>query len=425
VNDASSSGATGELAQHLSGFDPTAAIAAQEAGLLDYLSLPTRAILDRLGLSSPAAPPPAEKAAEERDGEPAPAEPAAAPASPIDPMGMISPVTDALGTLGSGMFDSMDPTSMFGGISDAFDSAARTVSPAVGGLPADWQGASGTAAADTARAALVNGSEVSAQASGLRAGLANAAAVVAQARARHIDIISEFQATIAAIGPNIVLPWGWAAAVAAAARAVAASVEVITETQATLGAEAATTSAIGAPVSVAAAPALASSMIGPLAGLATGMIGPLTSLAGQGGPKAAESQPKRGGEPGSTPPPPPTAGGAGAAVGSGGGAGAAGTPASRALPPMSSATLPAAATSGPTTATRVGASPMPMGGPMMGAPMAGAGLGGAGAANGHTAASFLHTSNQGGEIVGDLDGVAPPVIGEADPHQSPDVELRI
>jgi hypothetical protein len=68
---------------------------------------------------------------------------------------------------------------------------------------------------------------------------------------------------------------------------------------------------------------------------------------------------------------------------------------------------------------------MPMGGPMLGAPMAGAGLGGAGAVNGHTAASFLHTSNQGGEIVGDLDGVAPPVIGEADPHQSPDVELRI
>jgi len=57
---------------------------------------------------------------------------------------------------------------------------------------------------------------------------------------------------------------------------------------------------------------------------------------------------------------------------------------------------------------------------------AGHGAGKAGAdSNGHNAATFLHTSDQGGEIVGDLGNVAPPVIGEIDPNDSPDIELRI
>jgi len=56
-----------------------------------------------------------------------------------------------------------------------------------------------------------------------------------------------------------------------------------------------------------------------------------------------------------------------------------------------------------------------------GAPMHGK----AGLATGHNAADFLHTSDQGGEIVGDLGTAAPPVIGEKDPLDSPDRGLRI
>jgi hypothetical protein len=57
------------------------------------------------------------------------------------------------------------------------------------------------------------------------------------------------------------------------------------------------------------------------------------------------------------------------------------------------------------------------------APMAGQGA--QNASNSHTAASFLHTTDQGGQIVGDLGTAAPPVLGEADPNEPPDVELRI
>jgi hypothetical protein len=64
------------------------------------------------------------------------------------------------------------------------------------------------------------------------------------------------------------------------------------------------------------------------------------------------------------------------------------------------------------------------GGMMGGAPMAGQG-GRAGGDGSHTSAAFLHTTDQGGEIVGDLGSAAPPVIGEPDPHESPDFKLRI
>jgi hypothetical protein len=60
---------------------------------------------------------------------------------------------------------------------------------------------------------------------------------------------------------------------------------------------------------------------------------------------------------------------------------------------------------------------------MGGAPMAGQGANSS--SNNHTAASFLHTTDQGGEIVGDLGTAAPAVLGVADPSEPPDVELRI
>ncbi|MCP9271540.1 hypothetical protein [Mycolicibacterium arenosum] len=421
MSDVSAPSATIEQARQLPGFDPTPAITSQEAGLVDYLSLPTRTILDRLGLSAPVAAAPTDP---EGERDPALDEQPFAPPSPVDPMQMISPVTDALGTLGTGLFDSVDPTSMFSGITEALDSAGRTVSPAVGALAADWQGASGSAAADAARAALVSGSDVGAQSSGLRASLTNAAAVVAQARARHIEIIAEFQATIAAIGPNIIFPWGWAAAVAAATRAVTASVEVVTETQASLAGEASTTSAIGAPVAVSAAPTLLTNMMGPLAGMATGMIGPLTSLAGQGGSTTTDPRSTPTGKSDAAPPPVggAEAGGAVGGAAGGGAAGATGTAAPKPSAPMvAPSAVSAAAAAAPAGTGRGGTPAMPF----MGAPMTGAGLGAASATNGHTAASFLHTGNQGGEIVGDLEGVAPPVIGEIDSHQSPDIDLRI
>ncbi len=120
---------TGELAQHVPGYDPSPVIAAQEQSLQDFLNLPVREILERLGL------PPIGDEKRPEDGQPPEAEPenAQPPANPMDPSALISPVTDALSTLGSGLFEGVDPTQMLGGISQAL-AVHRRLDAAVGRL---------------------------------------------------------------------------------------------------------------------------------------------------------------------------------------------------------------------------------------------------------------------------------------------------
>lgn len=423
---------TGQLAQYLPGYDPAPVIAAHEQNLQDYLNLPVKEILERLGLppfadgKPPEGPPPPE------------AQPAAPPqhGSPMDPSALISPVTDALGTLGSGLFNGVDPTTMLQGISQAFGSTGNSLKHSLASAGDAWQGASGTTAAAKTATAIANGSQVGAQSEALKSSLSAAATNVAQARVRLIEIIAEFQATMAAIGPNIIFPWGWAAAIAAANKAIATTTETMTELQTSLGAQAAQVTAAGAPVNVTAAPQLAASS--PMSSL----VSPLMSMATKGAEAGiqagtgAASAASQAAQQAATDPAAATAGGVagppltGAAGGGAGGGvgGGGGTPLPRSI--ASSAMVQpetASATTQPASVrASVGAAgssgPGMMGGAPYG-PMAGQGANNS--PNSHTAAAFLHTTDQGGEIVGDLGTAAPPVLGEADPSEPPDVELRI
>lgn len=417
----------GQLAQHVPGYDATPVIAAQELNLQDFLNLPVRQILERLGLPPIADQKPAEEPPPEGQPEQQP------PANPMDPSALISPVTDALSTLGSGMFEGVDPTTVLPAISKMLQSTGGSMSKSVSSVGDAWQGASGTAAAAKTTSAITDGAEVSAQSDALGSSLTAAAANVGQARVRLIEIITEFAATIAAIGPMIIFPWGWAAAIAAANKAIATTAEVMTELQASLATQAAQVTAAGAPVGITAAPEGASSLAGLASLMPMAMKGAEAGVqAGTGAasaasqaaanpaidpmePDAAEAADAEGG---------PAIGGAGMGVGgAGGGIGGAAVP--RSLP-MSSM-LQAESTSAPaqSAAPRMsGAGPGMMGGAPMGAMGAGQGAN-ASSSNNHTSASFLHTTDQGSEIVGDLGTAAPPVLGEADPYQTPDVELRI
>jgi hypothetical protein len=415
------------------GYDAGPVVAAHEQNLQDYLNLPVKEILDRLGL------PPFSDPGHDQGSPPPEAQPndALPQGSPMDPSALISPVTDALGTLGSGLFDGVDPTTMLQGISQAFQSTGTPLKQSLSSVDDAWQGASGTKAAAKTTEAIANGSEVGAQSEALKGSLATAATNVGQARVRLIEIIAEFQATLAAIGPNIIFPWGWAAAIAAANKAVASTAEVMTELQSSLGAQAAQVTEAGSPVSVTAAPQLATSspmgsMASPLMSMA--MKGAQAGIqAGTGAASAASQAAQQAATD-------PAVDGAGAAVGgpvpagagAGGGAGGAGVGGgAAALAPRSIASMvqPETASATPQSALRsasvgaVGGSGAMMGGGAPYGPMAGQGTNHS--SNSHTAAAFLHTSDQGGEIVGDLGTAAPPVLGEADPNETPDVELRI
>ena len=414
----------------------TTPLDAASTNLEDYLNEPVHDIMGRFGLL-PTGVAPASQPASAPSPSPSPAQTsqsqgAGSPDSGgggLDPSQMIQPVTDALGRLGSGQMGQPDPTQSYDGIGQALDSAGSQVQQALSSLGDDWQGDASSAAQATAKSALADGTKVADQAAALRTSLATAASAVQTAQTRLVEIVDEFWAKIAAIGPNIIFPWGIAAAIEAATQAVTETGEVMADTESTLAAQAAVVSSAGAPVDVTSAPALgaAGQALNPLMQLASSVTAPVMQAVGS----ASNSAPGSGDPAGARPVSVAAADhdavepSGGAAGGFGGGpaaASAAAAPAARAL----AAAVPAA----PAAASAVhAASARPVAPGSTGAPMGGGApmghQGRAGLAGDHSAADFLHTSDQGGEIVGDLGTVAPPVIGEKDPLDSPAGGLRI
>jgi hypothetical protein len=431
-------------------------INAHETNLADYLNHPVQDILSRMGL-------PPLPVLTQPPGRPDDQTPSGA-TNPLDPTQMIKPVTDALGTLGTGQFNkSADPTQMFQGIAQAFESTAEPLGQAVSQLASVWQGAAGSAAGAAARSALADGVRVASQSVSLAQNLSTVATTVSQAEARLVSIINEFIAKIIAIGPSIVFPWGIAQAIQAATEAVTETSEVMTDTQGAIGTQAAQVQTTGAPVplsaastrlaaapaSMAAAPASlaaatatlavapstgATQFLGPISEMGSSLISPLVEGVGtvtqaveSGAPSGAGGPADPNGTTAST-----LAGNKAALAKPGGGAGASGTLngdslhaglTNSPLPPRIPPVLEAGDDGAPVHNAISGGNSAGMSpGPMAGGPMGAANRAGGGDGR-HNPAAFLHTSND--HIVGDLGSAATPVLGQADPTGPADIDLRI
>jgi hypothetical protein len=259
----SSQSQTAQLAPSFPGSDASSAIAGLEQGLLGSLGTPTQQTLSEL---------PLQQFTGSSGG---------APANPggLDPLHLITPVINALGTLGTGQFSGTDPTQTLSGISNAVDGNSGPLQQALGSIANDWQGESGTAANAATQAALANGAQVGSQADGLGNSLSTAASSVAQARQQMIEIIDEYHAKLAAT--DLSTHAGKAAAVAAGKQANTEAAAVMQELQDNLGSQAGQVSAIGSPVGVTQAPAAGASTAG-AAGASTtgGLLGGLTGSSG-------------------------------------------------------------------------------------------------------------------------------------------------
>ena len=97
---------------------------------------------------------------------------------------------------------------MLNGISGAINSTAGPVQQAVGAVQQGWQGVSSAAAGAKTAAVLANGTEVATQANGSAAACRPRPPTLRRRRTQLIEIVNEFIATVAAIGPNIIFPWG-------------------------------------------------------------------------------------------------------------------------------------------------------------------------------------------------------------------------
>lgn len=373
--------------------------------------------------------------------------------------GLLKPVTDMLGTLGPGVFQGMNPTQMFGGVTQAFQQAAgglqQSLGQMMGGMGGQgWSGAGATAAAAKTGETLANGAAVGAQGTALGGEFTTAAANVEQGQARLIEILTQCQNELEALAAG--LPWTAPNMVESASRASALATECITELESTLTSQAAATTATGAPIAVTQGPEMAMGMLGPMLSVGMSMIGPALqagmmplTMGVQAGTQALQAGMQAGtslasglGQ---------AAQGAGAAApasalghtgrmvsaahpsgGGHGGGGAAATTPARMTPssPLVQNENNAAAAVARTAVARPSGGAAGISGAGMMAPGAagyGAQGGKAGASGSHTSAAFLHTTDQGGEIVGDLGHASPPVIGDTaiDPDDSPDVKLRI
>ncbi|WHU48583.1 hypothetical protein QNM97_06185 [Gordonia sp. L191] len=466
---ASPTEAVAAAATQMPGYDPGPVIGAIESRLDEYLNTPTGEILSRLGLPVP-------------PGIPTPGPIPGLPALPglptggntlasIDGGALIQPVLDALGTLGSGVFEALDPTKIFESITSAFSSVASSLPTVISAMQQGWQGEGADAAAMKTAQLGKDGTEVGVQSGKIKGNVVQAGVDTKTTEAHLLEIISQFEATMAVALPQIVTPWGQAMAVAAATDAITRTTAVMGVHKGLMAVNTAEVAADGAPVSVTNAPQVPTEMLSSMVQMGTGLIQPAFGVVEQvfsAGEKIVQSSVQAGTKIGeaidkaqhktstdtdtsTSTTATPVGLGAGGPAGMGGGGGGSkptgaggggggGVGVSPVSAPPSSRTAPsgtppteestnsgqqrtAAATTASATTTGNGGYA-----PMSGMGSAGAGAGaGKGAGSGHTAADFLHTSESGSEIVGDFADVAPAVIGEMDDDTEarPDIDLRI
>lgn len=463
---ASPTEAVAAAATQMPGYDPGPVIGAIESRLDEYLNTPTGEILSRLGLPVP-------------PGIPTPGPIPGLPALPglptggntlasIDGGALIQPVLDALGTLGSGVFEALDPTKIFESITSAFSSVASSLPTVISAMQQGWQGEGADAAAMKTAQLGKDGTEVGVQSGKIKGNVVQAGVDTKTTEAHLLEIISQFEATMAVALPQIVTPWGQAMAVAAATDAITRTTAVMGVHKGLMAVNTAEVAADGAPVSVTNAPQVPTEMLSSMVQMGTGLIQPAFGVVEQvfsAGEKIVQSSVQAGTKIGeaidkaqhktstdtdtSTTAAPAGLGAAGPTgmggggggskpTGAGGGGGGVGVssvsapPSSRTTPSGTPPTEESAASGQQRTAAATTASATTTGNggyaPMSGMGSAGAGAGaGKGAGSGHTAADFLHTSESGSEIVGDFADVAPAVIGEKDEDTEtrPDIDLRI
>ncbi|AFA74309.1 hypothetical protein GPOL_c32950 [Gordonia polyisoprenivorans VH2] len=465
---ASPTEAVAAAATQMPGYDPGPVIGAIESRLDEYLNTPTGEILSRLGLPVP-------------PGIPTPGPIPGLPALPglptggntlasIDGGALIQPVLDALGTLGSGVFEALDPTKIFESITSAFSSVASSLPTVISAMQQGWQGEGADAAAMKTAQLGKDGTEVGVQSGKIKGNVVQAGVDTKTTEAHLLEIISQFEATMAVALPQIVTPWGQAMAVAAATDAITRTTAVMGVHKGLMAVNTAEVAADGAPVSVTNAPQVPTEMLSSMVQMGTGLIQPAFGVVEQvfsAGEKIVQSSVQAGTKIGeaidkaqhktstdtdtsTSTTAAPVGLGAGGPAGMGGGGGGSkptgagggggGVGVSPVSAPPSSRTTPSgtppteeSTTSGQqrtAAATTASATTTGNGGyaPMSGMGSAGAGAGaGKGTGSGHTAADFLHTSESGSEIVGDFADVAPAVIGEKDDDTEarPDIDLRI
>ncbi|MBJ8338586.1 hypothetical protein JGU71_06795 [Antrihabitans sp. YC3-6] len=379
---------------------------------------------------------------------PMPPMPGLPPLPVIDLTLLLKPLTDLLGSFGTGQLDAsgFDPSQIFTGISKALDTSISVGSAGLQALDKVWSSSASLAAVAKGTEAQANTAAVSTQGVNTSINIQTAAAIVAHGVALLQAIIAKFIGVVVATGPFLVTPPGQAVVLAAATESLAEGTIVVAETRAQLFGPTGAMTANGQQVPITNAPtgtspfAIASTILDsvgkPVSSLAsTGLDQASTAI------KSALAQPKP-----VSPADPAKAANTAAAMKPGGkspggpggpGLGSPGVPATPLTPwnnakTVSAGLMNANAPVGPSAPVRTAAEFVGgTGGGMMPMGAAGAAAGmqrGAESVGDEGIRGYLVTSEHGDEVVGEIEGMAPPVVGEAESRATeevPDRELTL
>ncbi|MGU3292779.1 hypothetical protein [Williamsia sp. M5A3_1d] len=398
----------------------------EHSGVAPLLHMPVGDILAGRGITLPHMPP-------------APPLPQLPPIPTIDLAQLFKPLTDLLAGFGSGNMASapFDPTQLFSGLQQAFESVVGVGTQAVSAVAPFWAGAGGASAVVKGTETTTNSATTGAQSGDISRIVATATATVGKGVALLEGVIANFAASLGAIIPFITTPPGIAAAVASASAHLTTGLGIVAETRAELTAHTANMTLSGTPVPITAAPQMMSAVPGMASSAIGAVTTPIQSIAGAlggaggsggaGGRSFAAEQARLRGTDGVGKPASTTPGSAGGVGGAGGGAipglaglGGAGGGSSAPTTPFSAraAETPVASARGAggsqseEVVTRTSATAAPGAMPM------GAGAAGATASSTSNHSADRDTSvdaRHASEVVGDVPTAGPAVLGGVEP----------
>ncbi|GAA4641649.1 hypothetical protein GCM10023197_03520 [Gordonia humi] len=173
----------------------------------------------------------------------------------IDPVSLMKPIVDLLGTFGTGsMSGGADPVASLGGLAGLLRSGASALLDAASSVDIDWAGQAAAAAIGAATRTAGQSEQVAAQGTAMASDVASAGAIVGAGFTRLQSVVAKTAGLLAAAAPALATPPGQIAALGIAAEGLTEGLAVVAETRAQLVAPTAHIAGVGAPVSVSDPP---------------------------------------------------------------------------------------------------------------------------------------------------------------------------
>ncbi|WP_132992016.1 hypothetical protein [Gordonia zhaorongruii] len=173
----------------------------------------------------------------------------------VDPVALIKPITDLLGTFGTGILSGPgDPVRSLASLAGLLENGASTLMGAASAVDGQWLGQGASAAIGKATRTAADSGALAAQGAAMSTDVQVAAGIVAAGLVQLQGVVVKTVGMLAAAAPTLATPPGQLVALGIAAEGLAEGLAVVGATRAQLAAPTAHLGATGSPVPITGAP---------------------------------------------------------------------------------------------------------------------------------------------------------------------------